>query len=248
MYAVRDTWDTCWRLAGLGRSGFNCLNREVEMMMDLSDSKRIRATIARFMLCYVGLICLPLSAQTNSISAYADAIRGAPIRAALPPSTNTSLSATAQVLVLNRPDQMEGEFIRLGFDKLSAFDYEVYEVYSETNAGRPFLRSTNTIPPQIKVYDGKRVMLTGFVLPLRLKRGQVVEFLLLRDQGTCCFGQAAKLNHFIRVRMKGNGFPLGQPVPYRVTGRLSVGEIFVAGYLTGIYWLDAERAAPDHEF
>ena len=124
--------------------------------------------------------------------------------------------------------------------KLSAFKYEVYEVYSETNAGRAMLRSDDVIPPQLKAYDGKRVWLTGFVLPLRTKRGLVTEFLLLRDQGTCCFGAQAQINHFMRVKYP-PGIKHEGPVPWKVQGTIRVGEIYIQGYLTGIYQMEAEK-------
>jgi hypothetical protein len=102
------------------------------------------------------------------------------------------------------------------------------------------LKSDDVIPTQVKAYDGKRVTVTGFVLPLRTKRGLVTEFLLLRDQGTCCFGAQAQINHFIRVKHS-PGFTHGSPVPWKVSGTIRVGEIYIQGYLTGIYQMDAER-------
>jgi len=141
----------------------------------------------------------------------------------------------------NKPDAVEDGFIRLGYDKLSSFKYDVYEVYSETNSGRALVKSDDVIPPRVKGYDGKHVTVTGFVLPLRTKRGLVTEFLLLRDQGTCCFGAQAQINHYIRVKYPA-GFKHGMPIPWKVSGVIRVGEIYIQGYLTGIYQMDAERA------
>ena len=146
----------------------------------------------------------------------------------------------------SKPDVVEDGFIRLGYDKLSSFKFDVYEVYSETNSGRALLKSDDVIPHQVKAYDGKRVTVTGFVLPLRTKRGLVTEFLLLRDQGTCCFGPRAQINHFIRVKYT-PGFKHGAAVPWKVLGTIRVGEVFVQGYLTGIYQMDAERGVESGE-
>ena len=179
-------------------------------------------------------------------------IRGEPIArlpAAAPAkgSNMPAIQSAVRALILDQPDKIEGEFIRLSFDKLSAFDYDVFEVYSETNAGRPLLKSTNSIPPQIKAYDGKRVTVSGFVLPLRTRNRLVSEFLLLRDQGTCCFGAQAQINHFVRVRLKGGGFSPGSPVPYKASGFFHAGESYVGGYLAGIYSMDAENVIPEEE-
>ena len=170
----------------------------------------------------------------------AKAVRGTPIQ---PVGTNSVRSVTATNLPVvdwSKPDTMEDGFIRLGYDKLSSFKYDTYEVYSETNSGRALIKSDDVIPPLVKAYDGKRVTVTGFVLPLRTKRGLVTEFLLLRDQGTCCFGAQAQINHFIRVKYPA-GFQHGPPVPWKVSGTIRVGEIYIQGYLTGIYQMDAER-------
>lgn len=153
--------------------------------------------------------------------------------------SSNRLSAAEMARLLSRPDVVENGMIRPGFDKLSAFPYELYEVYSETNSGRAMLASHDSIPPQIKAYDGKRISITGYILPLRTRRGVVTEFLLLRDQGTCCFGAQAQINHFIRVVFPA-GIRPGDPVPWKVSGTIRVGETYVQGYLTGIYQLDAE--------
>jgi hypothetical protein len=173
-------------------------------------------------------------------------VRGAPIQPAATRSVRSLTATNLPVVDWTRPDAVENGFIRLGYDKLSSFKYDIYEVYSETNVGRALLKSDDVIPPLVKAYDGKRVTVTGFVLPLRLKRGLVTEFLLLRDQGTCCFGAQAQINHFIRVKYPA-GFPHGPPVPWEVSGTIRVGEIYIQGYLTGIYQMDAERVVESGE-
>lgn len=184
----------------------------------------------------------PAASPTNAV-----ALQGSPIRSLAtnaPGGTNVPVPALSQseiAALLARPDSVEDGFIKPGFDKLSAFKYDVYEVYSETNSGRAPLRSDDVIPPEIKAYDGKRVVVNGYVLPLRTRGGVVTEFLLMRDQGTCCFGARAQINHFMRV-----SFPAGikpvDPVAWTVHGTLRVGEVYVQGYLTGIYNLNAESA------
>lgn len=175
-----------------------------------------------------------------------DPIRGEPIvstNAPAPgrsPPTNANAAAPMQYPELKPiPEVLEDGYLRVGFDRLSAFKFDIYEYYSEGQAGRPLLKSDDTIPPLIRAYDGRKVSIRGFVLPLRLKQGRALEFLLLRDQGTCCFGPQAQINHFMRVR-----YPAGAEVEqgrvHRVRGTLHVGETYVQGYLTGIYHLDAE--------
>ena len=131
-------------------------------------------------------------------------------------------------------------FVPLGWERLSDFKFDVYEVYSETNSGRAMLKSDDTIPADVKSYDGRKVSVIGFVLPLRIRKQMVTEFLLLRDQGTCCFGAQAKINHFVRVTLPG-GFRYEPPMPVMVSGTLRVGKTYTQGYLTGIYQMEAEQ-------
>ena len=130
----------------------------------------------------------------------------------------------------------------LGWNTLSGFKYDTYEVLNEVDGGRPFTRSDDVIPPQMKAYHGRQVAVTGFVMPLRLRKGLVTEFLLFKDQASCCFGPAAKMNHYMRVKLTGIGFPpSANLVPDTAYGLLRVGEINVEGYLTGIYELEAQK-------
>jgi hypothetical protein len=138
----------------------------------------------------------------------------------------------------------EDGFLRAGFDVLSNFKYDTYEVYDEASGGRPLTKSDDVIPTHVKAYDGKRVVVKGFIMPLRLKKGLVTEFLLYRDQAACCFGKAAQMNHYMRVTVK-DGFSPGSMVTHKVYGTLHVGEIYVQGYLTGIYQMTAEKVVED---
>ena len=136
----------------------------------------------------------------------------------------------------------DDRFEPVGWQTLSDFKYDTYEALNEIDGGRPFTRSDDVIPPHVKALDGHQVVVSGFIMPLRLKKGLVTEFLLFKDQAACCFGPAAKMNHYIRVKMKTEGFPPpGTLTTYTAYGLLRVGEINVQGYLTGIYELEAEK-------
>lgn len=177
-----------------------------------------------------------MPARGNAIASSEKGQTNAPIVSANKFATNPgSLLADGSSSAVH-PD---GKLGALGWGILSGFKYELYEVYSETNSGRALLKSDDVIPPDVKAYDGDRVSITGFVLPLRIRSQRVTEFLLLRDQGACCFGPQAQINHFIRVKFP-SGLRHEGVSPWTVTGTLHVGEMYTQGYLTGIYSLDAE--------
>ena len=154
------------------------------------------------------------------------------------------LAAATAILFITRPKQNPAStFTPVEWTTLSGFKYDTYEVLNDVDGGRPFTRSDDVIPRNVKALDGRAVSVTGFIMPLRLKKGLVTEFLLFKDQASCCFGPAAKMNHYIRVKMNTPGFPPPATlIPYRVHGTLHVGEIMIQGYLTGIYELSAEKA------
>lgn len=60
------------------------------------------------------------------------------------------------------------------------------------------------VPPSALALDGKRVFIKGYVYPGATNRG-IKRFLLVRDNGTCCFGgQKPKLNDMIDVTLAGD--------------------------------------------
>jgi hypothetical protein len=153
------------------------------------------------------------------------------------------LSGTAAIFLIVRPKTTPAsKFTPIEWTTLAGFKYDTYEVLNDVDGGRPFTRSDDVIPANVKALDGRPVTVTGFIMPLRLKKGLVTEFLLFKDQASCCFGPAAKMNHYMRVKMNTPGFPPSATlIPYRVEGTLRVGEIMIQGYLTGIYELSAEK-------
>ena len=176
----------------------------------------------------------------------ATAPRGESILATTRSTNAGSLSSTTPPPAKSpAPTARSGDFLTLSWDKLSGYKYDLYEVSSETNSGRPFLKSDDVIPPEVKRLDGRQVTVRGYVLSLRSRRGRISDFLLLRDQGTCCFGEKAQINHYIRVKGR-EGIPhTANGGEITVSGVLHVGETYVGGYLTGIYHLDLEKADLD---
>jgi hypothetical protein len=59
-----------------------------------------------------------------------------------------------------------------------------------------------TVPPSAQQLDGQRVFIKGFAYPGSQQTG-IREFVLCRDQGTCCFGGATpKLTDMVQVKLK----------------------------------------------
>lgn len=54
------------------------------------------------------------------------------------------------------------------------------------------------IPKEIKILDGKKVKIKGFMIPVVYNKDyKVTSFVFAPDQTSCCFGKVPKLNGFI---------------------------------------------------
>ena len=78
------------------------------------------------------------------------------------------------------------------------------------------------------------------MVPLQYANGKVVEFMLSRDQATCCFGAIPRVHEWIDVYTKPPGVDWIADVPSRVQGVMHVGVRRDEGILSRIYEMDAE--------
>ena len=131
-----------------------------------------------------------------------------------------------------------------GFDKLSAFNFEVSDeiLNPPTNAlATASAKAEALIPATVKVFDKKRMSLKGFMLPLKVEGGLVTEFLIMKDQSMCCYGVVPKINEWVSVKMVRAGVKPIMDQPVTMLGMMHVGEMRENGYLVGIYSMDAEK-------
>jgi hypothetical protein len=122
----------------------------------------------------------------------------------------------------------------VGFDRLASYSYTPPEADA---------KPTDQIPAKIKALDQKKVAVTGFMLPTKMDKGLVTEFLLVKDAMLCCYGAMPKVNEWVVVKMNGAGVKPLMDLPITFEGKLRVGEMFENGYLTGVYLLEGDRMA-----
>ncbi len=132
------------------------------------------------------------------------------------------------------------------FAVLASFPFNPPEPDPNAKPGTPPPSAARQIPATIQALHGKKVVVTGFMLPVKMERGLVTEILLMKDQQACCYGVTPQINEFVVVKMTRGGVKAVLDTPVEFFGTLSVKEIFEEGYLSNIYTLDAEkmRAAP----
>ncbi len=97
-------------------------------------------------------------------------------------------------------------------------------------------------PPSAKELDGKKVYIKGYMYPTD-QTTQIKEFVLCRDNGTCCFGGQPKLTDMIQVKLK-EPLALDYHTGLRyIAGNFKVEQSQAPGTLgTVLYHLEADYA------
>ena len=132
-------------------------------------------------------------------------------------------------------------YFRAGFDVLGAFPFNPPEPDPAAKPGTPPPSAAAQIPAHVKALDGRRVIVTGYMMPLKMEKGLVTEFLLVRDQQACCYGVTPQINEFIVAKMASGGVKAVMDAPVEFYGKLAVREVFEEGCLAQIYTLAAEK-------
>jgi hypothetical protein len=108
----------------------------------------------------------------------------------------------------------------------------------DINKGDPFRRSMLT--EKIEALEGKPIRIRGFILPSYQQAG-LTQFVLVRDNFTCCFGPGAALYDCVIVEMKPGKSTDYSLYPVAVEGTFSIREIADGdGKTVAIYHLDGE--------
>lgn len=94
------------------------------------------------------------------------------------------------------------------------------------------------VPPEVHDLNDKPVFIKGYMYPTRVREG-LSEFVLVKDNGDCCFGKQPKLSDMIVVHMQE-----GQTVNFReaqlvsVAGTFKIAGVHQAGDIVGLYTID----------
>ena len=131
---------------------------------------------------------------------------------------------------------MVAGYAKVHFSQLAGFKYRPPS--QPVPAGEALPDALAQVPELIRGLDGRKVVLSGFMLPLKLENGFATEFFLLSNSSLCCYGIVPEMNEWIHVRMRAEGLPAVQDVPVFLAGKLQVKARWEAGYLTGSYEME----------
>lgn len=154
-------------------------------------------------------------------------------------SAAPSAPAPAPSAPATPPQEVDG-YLKLGFEHLAsyAFNPPPFDPAATPNAKPP--TGEEQIPANVKAWNGKKVAITGYMVPVKMEKGLVTEFLLMRNTMACCFGTVPAMNEWVVVKMKKGVQPM-MDLPVIFYGELKVGAMFENGYMTGLYELDGEK-------
>jgi hypothetical protein len=158
--------------------------------------------------------------------------------ASTPPATKLPQLPNIDDILKPPPEIKQGAdgYWGVSFANLASFDFTPPP---ENAAPKP--GSKSDIPASIVALDGKRVRLSGYMLPIKMEDGLVKEFLLIRSPMMCCYGVTPKPTEWVVVKMKGKGAAPAMDVPLHFYGTLHVGVMVEQNVFTGIYRMDGEK-------
>src|ERR1043166_7368530 len=135
---------------------------------------------------------------------------------------------------------VENGYLKLGFEQLASYNFTppAFDPAANPTAKPP--TGEEQIPASVKEWNGKKAVITGFMVPVKMEKGLVTEFLLMRNTMACCYGSVPDMNEWVIVKMKKGVAPLME-VPVAFYGELKVGAMFENGYMTGLYELEGEK-------
>ena len=131
------------------------------------------------------------------------------------------------------------EYQQLSFSKLSNFEYFTPNPFEKTDEQKVV---NNVIPQEILDLNGKKVGLSGYMLPYEVDDdGNVSEFALNGNYDMCYFGAPVSLNEWVLVKIDENVKVKYTHKIIKIYGVLEVGEENKDGDVVSLYRLNLEK-------
>jgi len=139
-------------------------------------------------------------------------------------SAEQMLDAERKLARMIKEGKITGLDSILPFDELSAWPYE---------------DGLKGMPKRVKELDGKKVLMTGFMLPIDEVQN-IKEFLLVQSLWSCCYGQPPDINGIVRCVMPKDKRTDYFFDPLKIIGTFKVEATVMDGYCVDIYQLHIE--------
>jgi hypothetical protein len=133
------------------------------------------------------------------------------------------------------------EYLELDFQLLASYPFDAPD--NKLTNGTQIAQVEKQIPASIRALEGKNVLVRGFMVPVKEAQGRTSEFLIVRDQPTCCYSGMTTITEFVSVKVPGAGVESILDQPVTVLGKLHVAAMLEGGYVLGVYRMDGEKLA-----
>ncbi len=113
---------------------------------------------------------------------------------------------------------------RDGFEALRMNDAERAAIAAALEASQRKRLPLECFPERVRELDGASAVLRGWMIPGRMEKRAVRDFMLVRDNAACCFGATPTFDEWVHVAMEpGHEAKYQKQVCVEVTGTLSIG-------------------------
>jgi hypothetical protein len=99
------------------------------------------------------------------------------------------------------------------------------------------------VPRDVLKLDHQRVIIQGFMIPTVTADHLVKEFLLVRNQASCCFGFPPQISEVMEVRMTGKSAEPLMDRTVNVVGTFHVQEHWAGRDLGSLYQMEADSVS-----
>lgn len=207
-------------------------------MIDETTMKIRDANLARGLMLAAFLTMISPQAWAQAVSTpSAPAVHGAAIDASpAPPAAPAAKSEAIQTTNIGGQ-----EYRNVSFQLLASYPFDVPD--NKVTNDTQIAQVEKQIPPAIKALDGRNVLVRGFMVPVKEAQDRSTEFLIVRDQPTCCYSGMTTITEFVSVKVPGAGVESVLDQPVTVQGRLRVGAVVEGGYVLGVYRMEGEKLA-----
>ena len=155
----------------------------------------------------------------------------APMPKGTDPADIAAMRSAEQMLEVEKRLQKEIKAGKItGLDKILPFDELTSWPYEDGLKG---------MPKRVKDLSGKKVLMTGFMLPIDEVQN-IKEFLLVESLWSCCYGQPPDIHGIVRVVMPKKKTTDYFFDPLKIIGTFKVEATVMDGYCVDIYQLHVE--------
>lgn len=110
---------------------------------------------------------------------------------------------------------------------------------------KPAKPDQSMVPAQVREYDGRKLAIIGYMIPINFRGGGTNEFMIVPIVPSCFFCEEPLPTEWIDVKTTdGRYVPYVYDYPVTVAGTLDVGAVYSGGMMESMFRLKADKVEP----